>query len=179
VFIYLAYHSAPQDQLYSQFKSAMIASRSNKINIIGMLLGLLVLTISAKYLVENTVELASWFKINELTIGLTIQAISTTLPVLSTAVIAALKGEEDLAVGIILGSNIYNLLLVLTFPALINPAKINSVILWRDMPVMIFLASFLMFLNYNYKKQLSPWHGGVLILVYVCYISSLFIKAST
>lgn len=177
IFIYLSYHSASQDHYFNQFKSAMSCNRSTTISVIGILLGLIVLTISAKYLVENMVTIARLFNINELTIGLTIQAIGTTLPVLTTAVIAALKGEEDLAVGTILGSNIYNLLLVLTFPALINPTKINGIILWRDMPVMIFLAALLIFLNYNYKKQLSPWHGGILILVYCCYISSLFIKA--
>ena len=115
--------------------------------------------------------------INELALGLTIQAIGTTLPELSTAILAAIKGEEDLAVGTILGSNIYNLLLILAFPALINPSKINAIILWRDMPIMIFLALFLVFLNYNYKKSLSPWHGGVLIIIYCCYVISLIIKA--
>ena len=122
-------------------------------------------------------ELTSWMHINELAFGLTIQAIGTTLPELSTAVIAAMKGEEDLAVGTILGSNIYNLLLVLAFPALINPSKIDTIILWRDMPIMLFLALFLVFLNYNYKKSLSRWHGGVLIIVYCCYIIALIIRA--
>jgi cation:H+ antiporter len=91
-------------------------------------------------------------------------------------VIAALKDEEDLAIGTILGSNIYNLLLILAFPALISPSKINAIILWRDMPVMILLALFLVFLNYNYKKQLSPWHGGMLLLIYFSYIISLMIR---
>lgn len=176
IFIYLAYYTLPKDPIFNQFKSAMIES-SVKTNSTSVILGLVVLPISAKYIVINTAELASWFHINELTIGLTIQAIGTTLPELSTAVIAALKGEEDLAVGTILGSNIYNLLLVLAFPALINPSKINNLILWRDIPVMLFLALFLVFLNYNYKKPLSPWHGGVLLLVYGCYVISLIIKA--
>lgn len=179
LFVCRAYHPTPQDSTFNQFKSAMLVNRSMKMNALAVVLGLLVLSLSAKYLTENAVELATWCNINELTIGLTIQAIGTTLPVLSTAIIAALRGEEDLAMGIILGSNIYDLLLVMAFPALINPSKVNAIILWRDMPVMIFLAIFLIFLNYNYKKELSSWHGGILILIYGCYISSLFIKAYT
>lgn len=176
-FIYLAHHATPKDPVVNQFKTAMVSTRSLKTNITNIVLGLVILPISSKYIVTSTTELASWMHMNELAIGLTIQAIGTTLPELSTAILAAIKGEEDLAVGTILGSNIYNLLLILAFPALINPSKINSIILWRDMPIMIFLAIFLVFLNYNYKKSLSPWHGGVLVLVYCCYIASLIIKS--
>lgn len=179
VLIYLAYHAAPIDPQFNQFKSAMSSGHSLKTNISSVVLGLVILPISTKYIVTNTADLASWFQINELTIGLTIQAIGTTLPELSTAIIAALKGEEDLAIGTILGSNVYNLLLIVAFPALINPSKITHVILWRDMPVMLFLAIFLVFVNYNYKKQLSPWHGGVLLLIYGCYITSLIINANS
>lgn len=178
LFIYWAYRAA-KEPFFDPLKNAMINSRSVKINILGVLLGLLVLSVSTKYLIENAAQLATFFNMSTLTIGLTIQAMGTTLPVLSTAVIAAVNGEEDLAIGTILGSNIYNLLLVMAFPALINPIKIDTILLWRDMPVMISLVVFLLFLNYNYKKELSPWHGGVLILIYGCYISSLIIKAST
>jgi cation:H+ antiporter len=177
IFVYLAYHSAYKDPFFNPFKNAMSASHSIKTNSTRIFLGLLILPISAKYIVMNATEMGSWFHLDKLTIGLTIQAIGTTLPELATAVVAAFKNEEDLAVGTILGSNIYNLLLVLAFPALISPTKISTLILWRDMPVMIILTLFLVFLNYNYKKELSPWHGGILLLVYCCYIVSLIIKA--
>lgn len=176
-FIYMAHHANPSDPIINQFKTAMVSSRSLKNNITNIVLGLVVLPICSKYIVASMVEFTSWMQINELALGLTIQAIGTSLPELSTAVLAALKGEEDLAVGTILGSNIYNLLLILAFPAIINPSKIDTIILWRDMPIMIFLAVFLVFLNYNYKKSLSPWHGGVLIIIYCCYVVSLAIKA--
>lgn len=176
-FIYMAHHASPNDPIISQFKTAMVSSRSLKSNITNIVLGLVILPICSKYIVASMIELTSWMHMNELAMGLTIQAIGTSLPELTTAVLAALKGEEDLAVGTILGSNIYNLLLVLAFPAIINPSKIDTIILWRDMPIMIFLAIFLVFLNYNYKKSLSRWHGGVLIIVYCCYLVSMVIKA--
>ncbi len=65
----------------------------------------------------------------------------------------------------------------MVFPTLINPVKINRIIIWRDMPVMIALALLLFFLNTTYKKKLSPWHGGILLLIYVCYIASIIIRA--
>lgn len=176
-FIYKAKYTAPHDLLLYKFKSAIVASHTLKSNITSLILGVLVLPLSAKCIVSNTANLALWLGMNEVTIGLTIQAIGTTLPELVTAVIAALNDEEELAIGTILGSNVYNLLLILAFPALINPMKINAIILSRDMPIMISLALLLLFLNMNYKKNLSSWHGGLLILVYCSYIVSLVLKA--
>ena len=103
-----------------------------------------------------------------------------TLPGLATAIMAVLKGEEDIATGTILGSNIYSLLLILAFPkTYITPNKKSSTVLWRDMPVMLSLTLLLFFLNYQYKKKLSLWHGGILLIVYCSYIISLVIKAHT
>lgn len=176
-FICMANHSPRRDLFFNQFKAAVNSNRSLTMNIVNMLIGLIILPISAKYIVDSSVVIARWSGMNELTIGLTIIALGTTLPGLATAVTAALKNEEDIAIGTILGSNIYNLLLVLAFPALINPAKINTIILKRDMPVLIALTLLLFFLNHHYKKKLSPWHGGVLLLIYFSYILSLIIKA--
>lgn len=176
-FIYLGNHSRKKDPFFNEFKSAVISNRSLKINLASILLGLLILPISAKYVVYSATEIALWAGVSELTIGLTIIALGTTLPELATAVTAAFRGEEDIAIGTILGSNIYNLLLILAFPALINPNKINTVILSRDMPIMIALTLLLIFLNHHYKKKLSPWHGGILLLVYFSYIISIIIKA--
>lgn len=176
-YIYTTYKGTSNDLNYTRFKKAVATTQSLKTSITSVILGLVILPISSRHIVLNATDMANWFHINQLTLGLTIQAIGTTLPELSTALIAALKGEEDLAVGTILGSNIYNLLLVLAFPALINPGQVNSLVLWRDIPVMLFLAVFLVFLNYSYKKNLSAWHGGVLLLIYACYIFSTFLKA--
>lgn len=177
-FIYKAKYTAAHDLLLYKFKSAIVSSHTLKSNVTSLILGVLVLPLSTKSIVSNTADLALWLGMNQVTIGLTIQAIGTTLPELVTAVIAALNDEEELAIGTILGSNVYNLLLILAFPALINPMKIDSIILSRDMPIMISLALVLLFLNMNYKKSLSSWHGGLLILVYCSYIISLVLNLS-
>ncbi|MCL9685595.1 calcium/sodium antiporter [Legionella maioricensis] len=178
-FIYLSNHTHPKDQFFKEFKSAFHSNRSLKMHSLSMFLGLLVLPLSTKYLVHSTTELAKWAGMNELTIGLTIIALGATLPGLVTAITAILKGEEDIAVGTILGANIYSLLLILAFPTIITPAKISTTVLWRDLPVMISLMVLLIFLNYQYKKKLSPWHGGILLIIYCSYVISLIIKAHT
>ncbi|KGP64136.1 sodium:calcium antiporter [Legionella norrlandica] len=172
--IYLVNQSHKKDLLVNQFRSAVLSYRSTPANLFSIGLGLLIIPISSKYIVYNASEIALWAGLSELTIGLTIIAIGTSLPELSTALVAAIKGEETLAIGTILGSNIYNLLLILAFPGLLNPTKISSVVLWRDMPAMI-LITFLLFLS-HYQKKSSSWLGGVLLLVYFSYLVSLIIK---
>ncbi len=176
-FIYLSNRNHPKDPFFKEFKSALNFNRSLKMHFLSMFLGLLVLPLSTKYLVQSATMLAIWAGMSQVTVGLTIIAIGATLPGLATAVTAALKGEEDIATGTILGANIYSLLLLLTFPTIITPAKISTTVLWRDMPVMLSLTVLLIFLNYQYKKKLALWHGGILLLVYCSYVISLIIKA--
>jgi cation:H+ antiporter len=178
-FIYLANQSSKKDRFCIEFKSAISSIRSYKANIFSIVLGLLVLPLSTKYLVLSGAELARWSGVSQQIIGLSTIAIGATLPGLTSAITAVFKGEEDLAAGTILGVNIYNLLLILAFPTIITPAKISNTVLWRDMPVMLSLTLLLFFLNYQYKKKLSPWHGGILLVVYCSYIISLFIKTQT
>ncbi len=176
-FIYMASRSPQKDPYYTKFKSAVTLSRSLGTNMLSIALGLVILPISAKYIIFSSVAIAQWCGVSELTTGLTIIALGTSLPELATSITAALKSEEEIAIGTILGSNIYNLLLIIAFPAIINPAKINTIVLWRDMPVLLALTVLLMFLNFHYKRKLSPWHGGILVLVYCSYIISLILKA--
>ncbi|BCA95954.1 sodium:calcium antiporter [Legionella antarctica] len=177
LFIYLSNRNNPKNQFINEFKSAINCNRSLKMHILSMFLGLFVLPLSTKYLIQSATELANLAGMTPLTIGLTIIAIGATLPGLATAVIAVLKGEEDLATGTILGTNIYSLLLILALPPIINPSKIGSSLLWREMPVMVSLTVLLIFLNYQYKKKLGLWHGGILLIVYCSYIISLIIRA--
>ncbi len=177
LFVYLSNRKHPQDHFFNNFKSAVNSKRSLKLNCISVLLGLLVLPISNKYFILSITELAKKMGMNEYILGFTVIALIATLPSLLTAITAALKAEEDIAVGTILGSNIYSLLLTLAFPSIIVPAKISTTILWRDLPVMLSLTILLLFLNYQYKKKLAVWHGGILLIVYCSYIISLVIKA--
>ncbi|MFO8488269.1 calcium/sodium antiporter [Legionella pneumophila serogroup 1] len=176
-FIYLASHSPKRDLSVNEFRPAILSYRSTPSNLLSIAIGLLILPICSKYLVYNASEIVKWAGISEFTIGLTIIAIGSSLPELTTALVAAIKGEDSIAIGTIIGSNIYNLLLILALPGLLNPTKISSVVLWRDMPVMLSITLLLLFLNYYYQKKTSSWPGGILLLVYFCYMASLIINA--
>ncbi len=176
-FIYVEYRSSKQDKVIDAFKSAAFANCSLTSSILNLILGLVILPLSTKYLVGSAAEIAQWAGLSELTVGLTIVSMGTTLPELVTAINAALKDEEDLAIGVILGSNIYNLLFIMAFPAIINPGEVNPSVLWQHMPVLISLTILLLFLGFQYKNTLSRWHGSILLLIYFSYIASIVINA--
>ncbi len=178
-FIFITRQHRPQKQLTLEFQQASLRKRSFKIHLVSLILGLIVLPISARFLVNSCVELGHWLGISELVIGLTIVAIGTSLPELVTSIVAAMKGADDIAVGNILGSNMFNLLAVMIFPSIIHPAAISHAVLWRDIPVMFATTLILLWINYRNKKRIARWHGGILILVYCCYMMSLIISASS
>jgi cation:H+ antiporter len=128
-------------------------------------------------LIQSLADFASWSGVSSHTIELTLIAFGITLPALATALIAAIKGEEDIATGTILGANIYSLLLAMTTSALIIPPKLINTVFWRDLPVLFSLMALLVFLNMHYKKELTAWHGGILLIIYCSYILSLVLKS--
>ena len=146
-------------------------------NALSFVIGLSVLPISAHFLVDSAVTLAHWLGVSELVIGLTIIAIGTCLPDLTTSIIAALKGQNDIALGNILGSNLFCLLLVVGFPGVINPSFINHALLWRDIPVLFLFLFVLLLIHYTHKNKLERWHGGLLLVMYLCYLGSLLSSA--
>ncbi|STX38128.1 Ca2 /Na antiporter [Legionella feeleii] len=176
-FIYITRQERPQKQLTIAFQQAALRKHSLKTHTIHLVLGLIVLPLSAKYLIHNCVELGHWLGISELVIGLTIVAIGSSLPELVTSIIAAFKGADDIAIGNILGANMFNLIAVMIFPGIIHPAAISHAILWRDVPVMFITTLALLWLNYRHKKKITRWQGGILILIYCCYMLSLVITA--
>lgn len=176
-FIYLSRQQRSQRQIALEFQEAALRRRSLKSYYLSLTLGLVVLPISSQLLVNSSAELGHWLGFSDLIIGLTIVAIGTSLPELITSIIAIRKGADDIAIGNILGSNMFNLLAVMIFPSLIHPAAIGHAILWRDMPFMFIATAILLAMTYH-KKRISRWHGGILILVYCCYLISLFISAA-
>lgn len=178
-FIFITRQHRPQRQLALEFQQASLRKTSFKVHLASLILGLVVLPISGRLLITSCEGLGHWLGMSDLVIGLTIVAIGTSLPELATSVVAAVKGADDIAVGNILGSNMFNLLAVMIFPSLIHPAAISHAVLWRDIPVMFTTTLILLWINYRNKKRIARWHGGILVLVYCCYIVSLIITASS
>jgi cation:H+ antiporter len=141
--------------------------------------GLVLLVTGSNFLVEGAVQLARALGLSELVIGLTVVAVGTSLPELATSVLAALKGERDIAVGNIVGSNIFNLLCVLGLASLVAPTAISVSpnALAFDFPVMIAVAVAclpIFFAGY----RINRWEGGLFLAYYAAYTGYLVLFAT-
>jgi cation:H+ antiporter len=142
-----------------------------------LILGLAVLLISSRMLVWGAVNIAHWIGVSDLAIGLTVVALGTSLPELATSVMSAVKNEHDIAIGNVLGSNMFNLLAVLGLPGLIEPHSTSPEVLSRDFPVMIGLsiALFAMAYGFRHPGRITRPEGGFLLACYAGYIGLVYI----
>lgn len=160
----------PADPLAAEF-AAEIPSHMPTLSAIGwFVLGLAVLLVGSKLLVWGAVDIALAMGVSELIIGLTIVAVGTSLPELAASVASALKGEDDIAIGNVIGSNIYNLLGVLCLPGLLAPTVIDGSLLTRDLPMMLALTLALPILAILGKNHLGRWAGLLLSLTFIAYL---------
>ncbi len=140
--------------------------------------GLLILLLSSRILVMGAVHIAQALGVSDLIIGLTIIAIGTSLPELAASVAAALKKEADIAIGNIIGSNIFNTLGVLAVPGLIYPAELPVDVLHRDYPVMLGLSVLLFIMAYGFRRpgRINRLEGAILLGCFVGYQAWIFIS---
>lgn len=144
-----------------------------------ILLGLGLLVVGSNWLVDSAVQIAEVLGVSELVIGLTIVAAGTSLPEIATSVIAAIKGESDIAVGNAVGSNIFNLLGVLGIGALAAPGgvSVSARVLQFDLPVMVFVALVTLPIFYI-DSRISRIEGGLLLGYYILYVSYVVLRAA-
>lgn len=138
--------------------------------------GIAVLLGSSKILVWGAVNIAEAFGVSDLVIGLTIVAIGTSMPELMASIMSALKHEHDLAIGNIIGSNMFNLLGVMALPGLIAPGAFDADVLSRDFPWMIGLTLALFVMAYGFRGpgKINRWEGAILLIAYVGYMGWLY-----
>ena len=143
--------------------------------ILWLVVGLVLLIISSRVLVWGAVDLATRFGVSDLVIGLTIVAIGTSLPELASSIIAARKGEHDLALGNILGSNLFNTLAVVGIAGSIAPMAVANEVLIRDIPVMVGLTLALFVLGYGFRGpgRINRVEGVGLLAIFVGYTAYL------
>jgi len=134
-------------------------------------LGLLTLVIASRALVWGAVEIAVTLGISELVIGLTIVAIGTSLPELAAAVMSAIKNQHELVIGNVVGSNIWNMLVVLGIPGLLAPGPVPGEVLTRDMPMLLVLTLALFAMGYSSRSHgtINRLEGGLLLTCFVAY----------
>lgn len=142
-------------------------------------IGMLVLLFSSRFLVWAAVNIATTLGVSDLIIGLTIIALGTSLPELAASIASALKNEPDIAIGNIIGSNIFNILAVLSIPGLLSPGSFASVVVSRDYSIMLILTIALIILSYGYKTggRISRVEGGILLFAYFAYQTLLYFDA--
>lgn len=145
-------------------------------NLILIVLGIAGLKIGGDLVVENAKLIATALNISEKIIGLTIVAIGTSLPELVTSVTAAIKGDSDIAIGNIVGSNLFNMLLIIGVSAVITPIKYN--ISYNFDLLILFIAMILMliFPFIKPKDELSRKNGLILVMLYILYMGILIFK---
>ena len=161
--------------------SATPSEKSLGKSILWLVLGLLLLVASSRALVWGAVAIARTLGVSDLLIGLTIVAIGTSLPELASSIAAARKGENDLALGNIIGSNLFNTLAVVGLAATVSPMdEIEKAVTYRDMPLMIVLTLALIVLGYRRKGdgRLNRIAGAILLAVYIGYLALLIVQAT-
>jgi K+-dependent Na+/Ca+ exchanger family protein len=139
-----------------------------------VVIGLALLMGSSQLLVWGAVEIARYFGVSDLVVGLTIVAVGTSLPELASSIAAARKNEVDLAVGNIIGSNLFNTLAVVGLAGAIAPMQIEQEVFTRDMPVMSVLTVLLLVFGFGKKGQINRIKGLILLLAYISYNFYLF-----
>lgn len=149
-----------------------------KQSILWTIVGLLLLLVSSKMLVWGASNIASQLGVSDLIIGLTIVAIGTSLPELAATISSARKGETDLAVGNIVGSNLFNTLGVLALPGLIQPLQLPAEVLNRDIIVMLVITVVLLVFSFgcfkDSKGKFTRNKGILLLIAFIAYEALLF-----
>lgn len=143
-------------------------------------LGLVMLIASSRILVWGAVEIARIFGVSDLIIGLTVIAVGTSLPELASSIIAARKGEHDIALGNILGSNFFNTLAVVGCAGIISPMAAGPEVFSRDIMVMTALTVSLFVLGYGFRGpglgRINRYEGIFLLACYIAYNASLVVS---
>lgn len=143
-----------------------------------VILGLVLLPIAANLLVDNAVIIAKAFGMSDLVIGLTIISIGTSLPELAASLAGVLKGEDDMAVGNIIGSNIFNILAVMGLPGIIQPSYLSEYAMGRDFWVMLGISLLLVVMALGKSRRINRLEGGILFIIFIAYQVYLFMNMS-
>ncbi|CDH00101.1 calcium/sodium antiporter [Xenorhabdus bovienii] len=162
---------------YTQERDAELPIEGNKgIALLWVVLGLIILPISTRMVIDNAAVVARIYGISELVIGLTILAVGTSLPELATSIAAAIKGENDMAMGNIIGSNVFNITLVLGIPGILSPSVISPQAFSRDFWVMMAASVLFTIFCLGRKHRLNRLNGVLLLGCFIAYFVVLFVS---
>ena len=168
---------SPDDPMVIEAEHELPEVTGSLKSVFWLIVGIVLLILSAHYLVDSAVFIAKAFGISDLVIGLTVIAIGTSLPELAASIASVMKQEDDLALGNIIGSNIFNILAVLPFAGLIAPGPVDPEAITRDIPMMIAITLLLFVLCFSRQLgyfRITRFKGALLVLSFVGYQILLF-----
>ena len=167
------------DPIEDEFAQEIPEHMPMKKAVLILVAGIVVLLISSRLLVWGAVNIAIELGISDLIIGLTIVAIGTSLPELAASIVSARKGEHDIALGNVIGSNMFNTLGVLGVAGLLKPAELAEGVLSRDLPLMFILTllMFIMAFGFRGHGKITRIEGGILLAIFIGYEILLYFSA--
>ncbi|PTO62646.1 calcium/sodium antiporter [Vibrio splendidus] len=166
------------DAFLEEQESEVPEGVSNPKAAMWVVVGLIILPLAANMLVDNAVVIAKFFGMSDLVIGLTIIAVGTSLPELAASLAGVMKGEDDMAVGNIIGSNVFNILAVMGIPGILNPSVLSEFAMGRDFWVMLGVSLLLVVMALGKSRSVNRIEGGVLIVTFVAYQAYLLTNMS-
>ena len=146
----------------------------NTVAFLWLAVALIVLPMSTRMVIDNATVIADYFGVSELVIGLTIISVGTSLPELATVIAGALKGEDDIAIGNLIGSNIYNMAIVLGIPALIHPGTLDSAAFARDYWVMLGVSALFTLICLQRSRRIGRLAGALLLCGFIVWVGMLY-----
>jgi len=165
----------PADSIEAEYARRLPVGVPMRRALLRVFAALVVLVAASRLLVWSAAGIAGWWGLSDLVIGLTVMAIGTSLPELAASVAAARKGQPDIAIGNVLGSNTFNTLVAVGIVGVIGPGPFDPHVLTRDFPVMIglMLALFLMAYGFGREGRITRAEGAVLLLAFCAYLALL------
>lgn len=175
--ISIGLRSRGRDPMIAEYAEEVPSDISSGMAFIWLVVGMSFLLLSSRAVVWGAIDIAKYFGISDLVIGLTIVALGTSLPELAASITSAIKKEHDIAIGNVLGSNMFNMLAVLGLPGIIHPTKLDPELLSRDLPTMIGMTIALFAMSYGFGRQgsINRVEGGILLAGYFAYITLLYV----
>jgi len=169
----LGIRSSASDPLQAEFDAEIPKHMSMRVAVFWLVVGIATLLIGAEFLVDGAIDIAKALGVSEVVIGITLVALATSLPELAVSAVAAFRGEYGLAIGNIVGSNIFNLLAVIGVAATIHPAVLPPSVLSLHIFVMVAFTLVLFAMTYEYegRGQITRFEGLALLAAYLAYQS--------
>jgi cation:H+ antiporter len=167
----LGIRSSSSDPLQSDFEAEIPEGKSMKSAVIWLIVGIVALLFGADFLVDGAINIARAVGVSEMVIGITLVALATSLPELAVSLVSAIKGEFGIAIGNIVGSNIFNMLAVIGIAAAIQPAVLPPSVLSLHLFVMVAFTLVLFAMTYEYDGRgvITRYEGFALLLAFLAY----------